>query len=88
ASFDEAFTAVRGCEEASECGTVIDGFSCGCTRDWVGRLDSDASVLTEAANAGLVAACDWASWGSSCDCPETDGFDCIDNICTWNYIDG
>ena len=88
ATFDEAFTAVRSCEDASDCGTVIPGFSCGCTRDWVGRLDADVSVLTEAADAGVDAECDWAMWGSTCDCPETDGFACIDNICTWNYVEG
>ncbi|MEM6294212.1 MAG: hypothetical protein AAGA54_23245 [Myxococcota bacterium] len=88
ATFDEAFVAVRSCEEASDCGTVIVGFSCGCTRDWVGRLDADPSALTEAADAGFAEGCEWASWGSSCNCPPTDGFDCIDNICTWNYVDG
>ncbi len=76
---------VRSCTEASECGTVISGFSCGCTRDWVGRLDADENLLTDAAQAGVDGECGWAMWGGTCDCPEVDGFDCIDNICTWNY---
>jgi hypothetical protein len=24
--------------------------------------------------------------GSVCDCPNTDGFACIDNVCAWNYV--
>ncbi len=86
-AFQSAHDEVRSCNEASECGTVISGFSCGCTRDWVGRLDTDPAILTDAAVAGVEGECGWAAWGGVCDCPEADGFDCIDNICTWNYID-
>jgi hypothetical protein len=85
-AFETAFEEVRSCEEAAECGTVISGFSCGCTRDWVGRLDADPDLLTDAAQAGVEGECSWAAWGGTCDCPEADGFDCIDNICTWNYV--
>lgn len=87
-AFDAAVQEVRSCSDASECGTVIPGYSCGCTRDWVGRLDADPAVLTDAATAGTTAECGWAAWGSDCDCPEADGFDCVDDICTWNYIAG
>lgn len=87
-AFDAAVQEVRGCSEASECGTVIPGYSCGCTRDWVGRLDADPAVLTDAAMAGTAGECGWAAWGSDCDCPEADGFDCVDEICTWNYVAG
>lgn len=83
--FDEAVEAVRGCTEASECGTVIPGFTCGCTLDWVGRLDADPEALTEVAQIGLDGGCGWVDSDSRCDCPPADGFACVDNLCTWNY---
>jgi hypothetical protein len=85
--FDAAFLEVRSCTEASECGTVLEGTSCGCTRNWIGRLDTDPAPLLDAMDAGQAAKCSWAMFGGVCDCPEADGFDCIDNICTWNYVD-
>ena len=80
--------AVRSCTGANECGQVIEGTSCGCTREWVARLDADLTRFSELANSGGQLLCDWAFFGSSCDCPEADGFDCIDNECTWNYVGG
>ncbi len=85
--FDAAFLEVRSCTEASECGTVLEGTSCGCTRNWIGRLDTDPQPLFDAMDAGQAAKCEWAMFGGVCDCPEAEGFDCIDNICTWNYVD-
>ena len=87
-AFAAEFEAVRGCEEANECGQVIPGFSCGCTRDWVGRLDADPDALLELADDAQSLQCAWADWASTCDCPETDGFACIDNICQWSYVTG
>ena len=87
-AFAEEFEAVRGCDEASECGQVLSGFSCGCTQDWVGRLDADPEGLYELAEDAQTLACAWADWVSTCDCPETDGFACIDNICQWSYVAG
>jgi hypothetical protein len=30
--------------------------------------------------------CLFTQLGGSCDCPEADGFACIDQRCTWNYL--
>lgn len=78
--------AIRGCTEASECGQVLEGTSCGCTRNWVARNDADLTRFDELVEAGTELACEWAAWGSTCDCPEVDGYACVDNVCTWNYL--
>lgn len=76
---------IQACEVAEDCGQELIGTSCGCTRNLVARADADTTAfyaLIDAANAnecdiGLV---------STCDCPEADGFDCVDQVCTWNYL--
>lgn len=85
-AFDAEHAEVRGCTEAAECGQVIEGFSCGCTRAWVGRLDANLDEFYDIGSQATTLECEWAFFGSTCDCPETDGFACVDNICTWNYL--
>lgn len=73
---------IQSCTADDECGQVIDGFSCGCTRDLVARLDAPLDIFLTLADEATD--CDF---GSTCDCPETDGFACVDGTCAWRYVD-
>lgn len=84
--FEAEAEAVRRCSADAECGQVIEGTSCGCTRDWVARNDADLGEFWRLAAAAEDMTCAWAGFGSSCDCPETDGYACVDDACTWNYV--
>lgn len=77
---------IRACTDASECGQVLHGTSCGCTRDWVARLDADTTRFEALMDEDAVHECG-AIGDSTCDCPEADGFDCVAGECTWNYVD-
>lgn len=74
---------IRSCTSADQCGLVLEGTSCGCTRDLVARLDAPIAILE-----ALRAAAPDCGFSSTCDCPEADGFACVDGLCTWNYLDG
>lgn len=82
ADFEAETDSIRSCTTASECGQILAGTSCGCTRDWVARTNADPTdfyALLNDANqcgGGLI---------STCDCPPANGFDCVNNTCTWNY---
>jgi hypothetical protein len=80
--------AVRACETDDECGQVISGTSCGCTRNWVARIDADLSAFEEIRNKLEANSCELPGTISTCDCPAADGFACEQGICTWNYING
>lgn len=87
ADFQAETAAIRSCTGASECGTELTGTSCGCTRNWVARTDADTTTFYALRDEGLAQGCD-LGLTSTCDCPETDGYDCIDRVCTWNYTSG
>jgi len=78
-------TAIRGCAEDSECGLVLEGTSCGCTRNWVARLDADTAKFYDLVELALELECE-LPFTSTCDCPATDGYSCTDDVCGWNYI--
>jgi len=78
--------AIQTCDDASECGQVLTGTSCGCTRDWVARLDADTSDFYALIDEGQAEECELLL-SSVCDCPPAKGFDCIEGTCTWNYVD-
>lgn len=92
--YKEELNAIRSCKAASECGQVLAGTSCGCTRDKVARIDADLTKFERLKKefAALVSIskelppeCDGIGSASICDCPETDGFACKNHLCTWNY---
>jgi hypothetical protein len=86
AAIDAELLAVRSCEESVECGQVIFGSSCGCTRNLVARLDADLGRYEALYQAINENECDWGLI-STCDCPEADGFTCSgDGYCGWNYL--
>jgi hypothetical protein len=81
---EEELSRIQACSAADECGLVLEGTGCGCTRSLVARLDASTEILDallEASDGSCIP-------GSTCDCPETDGFACIDGTCTWSYVDG
>jgi hypothetical protein len=73
---------IRSCNRDADCGTVLQGTSCGCTRDWVARNNVNTQpfyqLLQDAQACGVELI-------STCDCPQTYGFDCVNQICTWDY---
>lgn len=86
AAIEAELLAVRSCEETVECGQVIFGSSCGCTRNLVARLDADLGRYEALYQAIIEDECDWGLI-STCDCPEADGFTCSgDGYCGWNYL--
>lgn len=80
-----AFAAVQSCTTADECGQPILGTSCGCTQNKVARTDADLSTVEALMEEGGALECD-LGLTSDCSCPEADGYDCIDDACTWNYV--
>ena len=89
-ALEPAFAAetqkIRSCTKNEECGQVLIGTSCGCTRNWVARLDADTTHFYELIEQGNALECD-LPLASTCDCPGTDGFECTaGGICQWNYL--
>ncbi len=81
------FEAVSACETDAECGQVMEDWpACGCTRQPVARRDADLSGLYRLL--AETSSLDCAGLGSTCDCPEADGFVCDEGSCTWNYVAG
>jgi hypothetical protein len=74
---------VRACNVAADCGQVMQGTSCGCTRNWVARNNVDLTdfydLLSDAGACGFSAI-------STCDCPQTNGFACTNGTCQWRYV--
>jgi hypothetical protein len=86
-AYASAMAAAQACTEAAECGqTVTTGGSCGCTRAPVARLDADLGPSDALWMQAQELECPFTQLGGPCDCPEADGFACIDDLCTWNYL--
>ncbi|MEO6599951.1 MAG: hypothetical protein ABIQ16_08785 [Polyangiaceae bacterium] len=77
--------SVQKCKSAADCGQPIPGSSCGCTRDLVARKDADISPYLAQKARVFDLGCA-SEGGSTCDCPNADGFACVDNVCSWNYV--
>ncbi|MEM6993339.1 MAG: hypothetical protein AAF721_22695 [Myxococcota bacterium] len=77
---------IRSCNVDADCGQVLSGTSCGCTRNWVARTDADVDAWEDMRQDVFDAGCNIPGGISTCDCPAADGFACEDNICTWNYL--
>ena len=77
--------AIRSCTADAECGQVLPGTSCGCTRNWVARLDADTSTFDAIMDEANQLGCMLPGLISTCDCPPADGFACEAGVCGWNY---
>jgi hypothetical protein len=77
--------SVQKCMTAGDCAQPIPGSSCGCTRDLVARKDADLSSYLALRAKSAELGCDTGG-GSTCDCPNAEGFACINNVCAWNYV--
>lgn len=84
ADFAAESRAIRACEEDAQCGQVLTGTSCGCTRDQVARIGVDTRAFYALIDEAAALGCD-LGLTSTCDCPEVSGFDCDDGVCTWDY---
>jgi len=85
---------VRSCQNDTECGQILAGTSCGCTRNLVARKNADLAKFKDLRKTSLALlsissavpdACSDVAAMSTCDCPETNGFLCVDSVCKWNY---
>ena len=77
--YDKALRSVQMCEADAECGQIITGTSCGCTRELVARKRVSLDTLR-----GIMENCNINTIGT-CDCPPADGFVCAEGRCAWNY---
>ncbi|MBK8256964.1 MAG: hypothetical protein IPK82_30355 [Polyangiaceae bacterium] len=85
ADFAAETKAIRSCTSNDQCGQVLQGTSCGCTRDWVARLDADTTYFYQLITEAGELQCDIGLF-STCDCPGANGFECTpEGICNWNY---
>jgi hypothetical protein len=75
--------AIQSCTSDADCGQVLTGTSCGCTRNLVARNDADITTFQDIQAQLSDNGCDTGA--STCDCPEADGFACEAGTCTWNY---
>ena len=85
AAFAAETAVVRSCSSDAECGTPLVGTSCGCTKNWVARLDADTTCFYSLINQAGALDCDLGLF-SDCSCPEADGFVCAGGTCAWNYL--
>ncbi len=75
--------SIQACVSDAECGQVLTGTSCGCTRDLVARTDADATRFYELLDIQSDLEC--GGFVSTCDCPPAFGYACVDDSCTWNF---
>ncbi len=85
-AYEAETAAIRACEVAEDCGQVLTGTSCGCTRNWVARNDADLGTWNDLRDQALAAECELSGTISTCDCPAAAGFACDAGICTWDYL--
>ena len=79
-------SSAQHCDVDADCGQILSGTSCGCTRELVARVDADTSEIRGLIDDANTLDCD-VGLGSACDCPEADGFACVSRKCTWNYVE-
>lgn len=83
AAIASELASIQSCSTDDECGLVLTGTSCGCTRDLVARTGVDTTHFDDLMDHSADLGCD--GFLSTCDCPPADGFVCNDGTCQWNY---
>lgn len=84
---DDELATIQTCSSAADCGQVLAGSSCGCTRNLVARRDANLDGYQDLVEEGTTLQCD-LPFASPCDCPEAAGYACDDGTCSWNYVSG
>jgi hypothetical protein len=74
---------IQSCTQDADCGQVLTGTSCGCTRDLVARLGADTARFYDLQERQGELGC--GGLISTCDCPRADGFACVNRTCSWDY---
>ena len=85
AALAEELSSIQACNGDEECGQVLEGTSCGCTRDLVARVDANATLFESLLTAEVDGELCIQNNASTCDCPAADGFTCKSGRCAWNY---
>ena len=92
--YNAELNKIRSCQNNADCGQVLVGTSCGCTRNLVARKEANLTKFNDLRKTALALLsisstmhdeCSQITMGSTCDCPDADGFLCVDKVCTWNY---
>jgi hypothetical protein len=83
--YETELAEIRACVSDDQCGQVLAGTSCGCTRNLVARTDADLADLEEIRAKAEANECSLGGI-STCDCPAADGFICDAGVCNWNYL--
>jgi hypothetical protein len=83
AEITKELASIQSCSGAADCGTVLEGSSCGCTNDLVARNDADPSRFTALRERRAELECRTAE--TTCDCPSANGFACTNGVCGWNF---
>lgn len=82
--FKSELQNIQSCSEDKECGQVLQGTSCGCTRNKVARNNADTTrffaIIKKAGSLGCS-----LPLVSTCDCPKTYGFQCVQGVCAHKY---
>lgn len=86
AALEAELASIQACSETAQCGQVLTGTSCGCTRDLVARLDAGTARFYAIVERGQEMQCPATEFATTCDCPTADGFACVDGRCDWNYL--
>ena len=85
-SYASELEQVVACERDADCGQVLEGTSCGCTRNLVLALDADPTRICAIQDWAVAQECEPLFMASTCDCPATRGFVCESGVCGWNYV--
>ena len=83
-AFNQELKHINYCTKSSQCGQVLAGTSCGCTRNKVARTDADSKKFYDIISRAKTKECSLPLI-STCDCPTANGFACVENQCTWNF---
>ena len=78
---------IQSCVVDDECGQVLTGTSCGCTRNWIARMGADTTDFYDLMDEANANACSLPII-STCDCPPTNGIICNNGWCAWDYSSG
>ncbi len=85
ASFQAEAESAMTCSRDDECGQVLPGTSCGCTQNWIARLDADTTVFYALLEQAATLECE-LYMTSNCDCPAVYGYVCAESTCGWDTV--